>query len=128
MRLNDNIEGHDDIVASLKLMEKRMDELETSFNVKMDLMIKNQDSLIKNQSESMLKVDRLYDPLIGTPPTNNEGLLADIKHFKEQTNKKITDLEKYVEKIKTFMWFLGAVCTIAGFFGQMLWQYILKKQ
>lgn len=120
MRLPDKIEGHDDIVESLGKMEKRMDELEFSFNTKMD-------TIIKNQNESITKVDRLYDTLIGTPLTNNEGLLADIKHFKKETNDKIVALEKYIEKIKTFMWFLGVACSVAGFLVQMLWQYILKK-
>ena len=121
MRLADNIEGHDDIVESLGKMEKRMDELEYSFNTKMDTIIKNQDNFIA-------KVDRVYDTLVGTPLTNNEGLLVDIKQFKKETNNKIENLEKYIEKIKTFMWFLGVACTVAGALVQMLWQYIISKK
>jgi fructose-bisphosphate aldolase class 1 len=89
--------------------------------------------IIKNQETFNKKVDKLYDALIGNELTANKGFIHDIHSFKEyiereinERDKRITNLEKFADKLKNYYTVMTFVFVIIGFFIELLWQYILN--
>jgi hypothetical protein len=120
----DYIEYYDkcDIAADLSTKtSKRLMEMEHKIDttiqnqhdatIKIDSIIVKQEEFKEDIDDIKIKMNKMYDALIGNELSENQGLIHRVKHM----NSRMIDIEKFIDKIKTFWWGITIVTIIIGF-------------
>ena len=111
-------------------MEHKLDttiENQHEANKKIDSIIVKQEEFKEDIDDIKIKMNKMYDALIGNELTDNQGLIHRVKHM----NSRMIDVEKFIDKIKTFWWMVTIIGIVVGFAIEQLITWItgsgLKK-